>query len=102
MTDLEYNGWRNKPTWLVNVWLDEYGHRDTLNALAKHIAAEQPDPVRAMVRLSDSIRVLVDEICEDATQGAGLAADLLGWAAAMADCDQLAKAYLDDVEGSEQ
>jgi hypothetical protein len=60
----DYNGWTNKETWLVNVWLGDY--------LAE--CAEDGQIVNA-----DFIREMVEELAAEVDAGqAGLIADFIG------------------------
>ena len=63
MTDTTYNGWRNRETWLVNVWFGDY-FTDM---------AQNDDPYDA-----DTIKDFIEEYIEETIgKMAGLVADLI-------------------------
>lgn len=100
----DYNGWKNYPTWCVNLWLsnDEglYNETRTLCAEARD-DVDETDPTftvqenwRANVvqRLKDWV---TNELAPDL--GATFAADLLGYALGEVDWYELADAWLSDM-----
>ena len=81
-----YNGWTNKPTWLVHLWLtNDYGLYHTTLAVLEHAHDREA-----------ALRELVEELCalEDS---AGLLADLLGWALAIVNWREVADAFAEEV-----
>ena len=67
-----YNGWTNKPTWLVHLWLtNDYG----LYHASREVLDYAEDGEAAL-------RDFVEEVYSVATlcEGTGLIADLLAWA----------------------
>jgi hypothetical protein len=69
--DSTYNGWTNKPTWLVHLWLtNDY----VLYHTARDVLAGASDPEAALQDFVD------ETYCDAAYENAGLIADLLGWA----------------------
>ena len=106
--DETYNGWKNYPTWAVNLWLsnEEPLYRDTLYLtqqtvnLARHhdnIAAgiwSEEEAVRFTV--ADAIKAWVnDDLAPDL--GATFAADLLGYALELVDWHEIADAWIESV-----
>ncbi len=92
--DETYNGWKNYPTWAVNLWLenDEPLYRETLT-MAK-FARRQADPSNG---LASSLRYWVtDELAPDL--GATFAADLLRYAFGEVDWHEIADAWLENLE----
>ena len=75
------NGWKNKETWLVNVWLG-----DMINDIVEESGVD-PTP--------DYIEMLVHDIVVDtqATKGAGLMVDLLNCALGEIDYHELSEHY---------
>jgi hypothetical protein len=86
-----YNGWKNYPTWAVNLWLsnDEALYTGSL-ALAER--ANQGDYPRAAV--ADAFKSWVrEDLAPDL--GASFAADLLGYALDEVDWDEIADSWLE-------
>jgi hypothetical protein len=78
MTNETYNGWKNKETWLANVWLEEYFQQelqDGNDITAPHIEAT------------------IDNMLADTANQWGLFSDLLLAAIGQIDYRELAAAY---------
>ena len=103
MSEQGYNGWKNYPTWCVNLWLsnDEALYRETL-ARAKGAQAAEPyvkdvpgwslDTAAWLARdLKEWVR---NELAPDL--GATFAADLLGYAFDEVDWYEIAEAWLSE------
>ena len=92
--DQTYNGWKNYPTWAVNLWLsnDEGLAADVQNIIVE-IGADDEDNTRR-VDVADAIKDFVNEITPDL--GASFAADLLGYALDSVDWFEIADAWLED------
>ena len=92
----EYNGWKNKPTWLLYTWLsNDYDSYHELQRAAADAVAQCADPV---LELSEELK--------ERTQGmtpeqAGLDADLMQWAAAAIDYQAVAAAFIREVKDAE-
>ncbi|NLE45574.1 MAG: hypothetical protein GX620_12710 [Chloroflexi bacterium] len=87
-TDSTYNGWTNKPTWLVHLWLsNDYGLYHT----TREMLADAHDPERAL-------RDFVEEIhdLETLVADSGMISDLLGWALAMVNWREVANAFAEE------
>lgn len=92
-TSETYNGWKNYPTWCVNLWLsnDEGLYNETLDRIAR-IPVEMDAGLR--VDVADTIRAfVVDELAPDL--GASFAADLLGYALDSVDWLEIADVWLE-------
>ena len=76
---MAYNGWKNKETWLVNVWLGD------------NLAMDQEDGVEIT---ADYIEALVEELVQNAG-GCGFIADLLNCALGEIDYNELAEHFED-------
>ena len=100
--DTTYNGWKNYPTWAVDLWLsnDEGLYRQTLeivtNAKAGSFDTGEPSPETPRLAVADALREWVhDDLAPDL--GASFAADLLGYALDQVDWFEIADAWLEDV-----
>lgn len=102
----EYNGFRNRETWLVNLWIanDEGLHnavdsmiaeslRKAIYKSAKKGSVLSNAPERALYILGRKLREFLQE---HAPVSDGLYGDLLGNALAEVDYDQLADLYVRD------
>ena len=107
MSDETYNGWKNYPTWAVNLWLsNDEGLYNEARRIAVIIREQAPqdDNVLAGIwtaeetarfRLADHVKQWVrDDLAPDL--GASFAADLLGYALDQVDWEEIAVALLDD------
>lgn len=81
---MTYNGWTNKETWLVNLWLGDG-------------LPEMIDPTDSLSDIEDRIKELVEMITDEVTQ-AGLLADLLNCALGEINYRELAEHYKEDSE----
>ncbi len=91
-----YNGWKNYPTWAVNLWLsnDEGLYREGLERTAEAINADTSGNPR--VAVMDGLRDWVqDELAPDL--GATFSADLLGYALDCVDWYEIADAWIESV-----
>ena len=73
-----YNGWKNKETWLANVWLEGYFQQEL----------QEGNDITA-----SHIEATVDNMLEDAGNQWGLFSDLLLTAIGRIDYRELAAAY---------
>jgi hypothetical protein len=79
-----YNGWKNKETWLVNLWLGD------------SLAMDQESGFEIT---ADYIEQLVDDmVCESMASPNGFVADLLSCALCEIDYDELAEHYEEESE----
>jgi len=107
--DTTYNGWKNYPTWAVNLWLGNeevlYDRRCELAGMAIADANEDENVISKIwtveqaqrYRLADDLKKwVVDELAPDL--GATFAADLLGYALGEVDWHEIAAAAIEDVQ----
>lgn len=97
MTEKTYNGWKNYPTWTVNLWLsnDEPLYREALERTID--AKEQGGEMRSD---RGSVADMFKEwVCDDLAPdlGSTLAADLLGHALDSVDWYEIADAWIQTV-----
>lgn len=74
---MSYNGWRNKETWLINLWLGDY-----------FTEVSEDTPMDAM-----SIKREVENHFEEITCQGGLVSDMLNCALGEIDYHELASHY---------
>lgn len=93
MTDETYNGWKNYPTWAVNLWLsNDEGLYNEARELTAVCVERGDDLIR--VRVADVLRDWVrDDLAPDL--GASFAADLLGYALDQVDWFEIADAWIE-------
>ncbi len=93
MTDT-YNGWTNRETWLVGLWLDNEETSYTVcRMMARQTLEKEGD--RAAGVFATYLR---EEIENSIPPLPGLAGDLMGVALAKVNWYEIAKHYLDDME----
>ena len=106
-SETTYNGWRNKPTWLVHLWLTN--EAELAAEAAQHVEAHQDGRHAPWCDLLDEhgtghpddwLRVHVEGYLQDHEGVAprGLGWDLLSWALASVDWDEVAEALAPEVE----
>ena len=92
------NGWTNRETWLVNLWIGEgaIGDPQGVDEQARYFA-ERYEKHSANYRMAAWLKEQVTEIgCGSYPTGDGLAADLLGAALAAVNWDEIAEHYVED------
>ena len=107
----EYNGWTNKATWLVKLWIDnDQGEQEEMLSHARWyltLANEQAKGLanadklatpeqRARWMLSASLKETFEIRAEPITHKASLSSDLMSWALAMVNWDEIAKSLIED------
>lgn len=97
MTDETYNGWKNYPTWCVNLWLsnDEGLYREALDRIATVNERPTDEFMPRRIDVAEMLRRWVsDDLAPDL--GASFAADLLGYALDNVDWYEIADAWIAD------
>ena len=98
-----YNGWKNYPTWAVNLWLnnDEGLYRYSLELAGRtveEIEVREPFTRDEAIRyeMAETFKNFVtDDLAPDL--GASFAADLLGYALESVDWYEIADAWIESV-----
>jgi hypothetical protein len=101
-TDETYNGWKNYPTWAVNLWLsnDEGLYREATAMAETWSRGDHPRVVladRFKTWVTDMGVSVVNRYAGDAATGdpTGFGADLYGWALAQVDWYEIADAWIE-------
>lgn len=106
MSEQGYQGWKNYPTWCVNLWLgnDEGLYNatrklvnDTVVGIANHDNVSSRIWTVEQARrylVADALKGWVAELAPDL--GASFSSDLLGYALGEVDWDEIANAWLED------
>lgn len=98
MSNDTYNGWANKPTWLVNLWMtnDEGGEAWLREQVEQAIDDSDGDRDDAVSALADALEEQHAEYAGDHGPQAGVMSDLLSWALAMVNWREIAESHIDD------
>lgn len=75
----KYNGWTNKPTWLINMWLGDW--------LIEYVEEQKP------TNIEEFIKNEVDSYFEEKIDSASLETDLLNYALYEVNYRELAEHY---------
>lgn len=85
----DHNGWTNKPTWLVALWID---NDQGLQEMVLEAARNDKDDARLLAGwLQDMFTDELNPIYADAS----MYADILGWALCYVDWDSLAEHFIE-------
>jgi hypothetical protein len=93
--DETYNGWTNKATWLVKLWIDnDQGEQESWHAVAR-VAVNNGGPYALSELLKDHYENSAEDLLP-IDQQASFWADLLNWALASVDWAAIARALIED------
>jgi hypothetical protein len=125
MSEASYNGWKNYPTWAVNLWLGNervfyeeccYMAREALrDAPHDENANRRPwlskpgewlPPIwtleeTARFRLADTMKEYVTDLIHGDDESAGLGNDLIGYALGEVDWNEIADSWLESAKEEE-
>jgi len=107
MTDTTYNGWPNRETWCVALWI---GNDQGMYYQAREMAAgmgelvmdpdEDFDLTDARYKLAEQLKNWIEEVaemtCPGSVEGASFVSDLLGYSLAQVDWYEIAGNELED------
>lgn len=105
MTNQEYNGWTNYPTWNINLWMsndseywDERAQEIWDNAKPTEYLTKSQF---ARFELADQLKDEFEELSVDNNGEAGPLTDILGWALSLVNWDEIADHLLDNIDDYE-
>ena len=93
-TDDTYNGWTNKATWLVKLWIDN--DQGTQEYWLERAKVSGDDRYALAKELEYSIGEDANEL--GITSTASMFSDLMSWALAMVNWDEITKTLIEDAE----
>src|SRR4051812_41724310 len=102
--DQTYNGWKNYPTWAVNLWLSN--DQDLYEATRERVAEIKGETESTSeywtleeshrYNTADMLKDFVEELAGEAYSEPTFVADLLGYALGEVDWHEIADAWLED------
>ena len=98
MNNEDYNGYKNKPTWLVRLWIDnDMGLNETTEEQAWEFLKDNLDDESEAVRLqADYLQELIEgEDLNKLANESSLYSDLMNWALAHVDWQEAAQVDVD-------
>lgn len=101
-SDTDYNGWTNKPTWLVKLWIDnDQGSQEHWLFLAREAVLKtrgygKNAAQQAQYGLARVLREAFEDEAADLNGVAGFFSDLMSWALAMVNWDEVANSLIED------
>lgn len=90
----QYNGWTNKPTWLVNLWItsDENQAAFWKSEVENALFMNEGDKTAA----AEDVAYQLESMIEHPDEETGLYADLLSYALALVNWREVAEHLVDD------
>ena len=97
--DDTYNGWKNKETWLVNIWLsNDYDLYKHYVSTLTEIVEKQSNVLNNNGNVMEELKEIVWEIYRDEHRENGLINDLIQTSLSNVDWSRLAEHYIDDIK----
>lgn len=100
----QYNGWANYETWAVKLWIDneEPSYRHALSLATEHYSDASADKTfsrseRARFGLADALKEMLED-GNPLTGEASVYSDLLSAALSEVNWDEIAEAYIEEVQ----
>jgi len=93
----DYNGWENRETWLVPLWLEECPIEE-LEAPERDDQSDEEYKSEKVSALADALKEYCDEIFYPDDKATGLVADLLIGAVNRINWSEIAEHWVDDVQ----
>ena len=96
--DTTYNGWKNYPTWAVNLWLsNDEGLYETALDIARQVKGDPQENLTRRLALADAYKDWVRDEVVPEIEGHDLsfAVDLAGYALACVDWVEIADAWIE-------
>lgn len=90
MTDTMYNGWTNKPTWLVKLWIDN--DQDEQEFWLERAALV----FNAPYALAQELEETYEDAQSELVGVTGFWSDLMSWAIASVDWTSIARAFIEE------
>jgi hypothetical protein len=107
MSEETYNGWKNYPTWAVNLWLsNERPLYEEALERTRYIIEEYAHPTTDVwteeeskrFNTADMFKEWIDELARPGEEvEASMATDLLGWALDYVDYQEIADSWIEQV-----
>jgi len=89
-----YEGWANRPTWSVNLWLTNDRYTDSeLRRICNRGSAYEA---------AQALQEFVEEMMDDTLSGSSLQSDLLSWALAYVDWREIVENNREEEEEEEE
>ena len=99
INDDTYNGWKNKETWLVNVWLNnDYDLYKHYISTLTEIVEKQSNVLYTNRLVIDELKEIVWEIYRDEHRESGLINDLIETSLSNVDWSRLAEHYIEEIQ----
>ena len=97
--DNTYNGWKNKETWLVNIWLsNDYDLYKHYVSTLTEIVEKQSDVLYTHRLVVEELKEIVHEIYRDEHRESGLIDDLIETSLSNVDWSRLAEHYIEEIK----
>ena len=99
INDDTYNGWKNKETWLVNVWLNnDYDLYKHYISTLTEIVEKQSNVLYTNRLVIDELKEIVWEIYREEHREFGLINDLIETSLNNVDWSRLAEHYIEEIQ----